>query len=112
MSTKRTPILRPPQWHFTPAAIAAFRKLVALDYQDCGCPEGFCAACREQWLDQQQIIYTELKCALYEWYPVQHPDDPIPHWDAGNNLAIKVFRDAQARYCALAAAAGIVIERD
>ena len=86
--------------------------MVELETQQCTC-DAFCEACDDQWWDQQKIIYDELRCHLFEWPPVAHPDEPIPHYVAKDgDFAIKVFRDTQRRYCALAQAAGIEIECD
>ena len=99
MTTKRTPLSRAQRYHFTPAALTAFRKLVALEVWKSAA-----------WWDQHQIIYEELRCMPHEWPCIEHPNAVIPHRDAGERIAVKTFRDAQARCRALAKETGINLE--
>ena len=90
MSTKRIPVNRPPVVQITPAALAAFKAMRALEKQ-CSCPP----AC-EAWRDQHAILWRELKCRPWE-FPCIRPDkDGLPdnQW----------HRAARQRYRALEAA--------
>jgi hypothetical protein len=103
MSTKRIPVNRPPVVQITPAALAAFKAMRALEKQ-CSCPprdpvryweHQQCAAC-EAWRDQHAILWRELKCRPWE-FPCIRPDkDGLPdnQW----------HRAARQRYRALEAA--------
>ena len=75
MSTNRIPLARRSTAPITPTALAAFRRLVALESECVGPPECVpytrCAAC-DEWWQQQKIIHDE--CNLKPWhYPaVEH----------------------------------------
>ena len=86
------------QQQFSPAVIAAFRKLVELEWES------------EAWWDQHQIIFENTDAHLFEWPCIRHPADEISPRDVGNDLAVKVFQDAQARCRALAKETGINLE--
>lgn len=120
MSTKRRrinrPVRRPDQ--FSPAALDAFRKMVALE---CTCPprdwEGKywehepCAGC-EEWWQHHRILHRELRLSggREDWPAIRNPNarSPYPegceadkHWKSEPKL------EAQERYRALAEAAGL-----
>lgn len=114
MSTKRTPIHRPPRGgEFSPAALAAFRKMQRLDAR-CTCEpidwdrkywdHDECPACA-RWWQQHNILWGELKLKLWEWPAVKHPDAMCPYPE-GCEAALKWKPDleAQERYRALDAA--------
>jgi hypothetical protein len=114
MSTKRTPIGRPPQLtSFPPEALAAFRKMQELEGR-CRCkPRDWkgeywkhteCKACQDWW-DQHGILHEALRCKPWQWPCVEHPDSVAPY--PTGSAAAKSWQpdlEAQALYRALAAA--------
>jgi hypothetical protein len=106
MSTKRRPIPRPPRVSFTPATLDDFRKMVEVEDQ-CTCSEPPCKAC-DVWWEQNSILCNELRLQPWQWPAVQHSDVRSPYPEGCE--ADKQWRpdlEAQARYHALAEAAGI-----
>ena len=111
MSTKRTPIGRPPSGRqFSPKALAAFREMRKLEEQ-CTCPPRDwggkyweferCEACKEWWR-QHSLLHDELRLEPWEWPAVEHPDAVSPYPEgshAANNW--KPDLEAQERYRAL-----------
>jgi hypothetical protein len=115
MSTKRTPINRPPRGNrFTPAALAAFREMQRLA-DACTCaPVNWdgehwdreqCKAC-EQWWQQHSILVDELRLKPWQWPAVESPDATCPYPE-GCYAAQQWKPDlaAQARYRLLEQAA-------
>ena len=83
MPTRRTPIRPNLRSQLTPAAIAAFRRMI---------DEGIS---RAEWLKCEDIISRELRTRPWEFPCIKAPDEPAgDHWD----------ELAQARWAALAAA--------
>jgi hypothetical protein len=117
MVTKRRSVKRPLRGGITPAAIEAFRKLVEAEDR-CTCPPidwagkywerpPDCPAC-ETWGAQNSILCDELRLQIWEVRAVEHPGARSPYPEG--SYAHKRWRPnlgAQARYCALAEAAGI-----
>jgi hypothetical protein len=119
MSTKRTPIHRPPRGDkFAPAALEAFRKIQKL-FDECACEERDwkgkywdwepCAACQER-SRLGAVIARELDLPVWRWHPcVQHPDAVSPY--PAGSAADKNWQpnlEAQALYRALEEAAARV----
>jgi hypothetical protein len=82
MTSKRTPINRPPRATITPAALEAFRKMQRLERR-CTCEEPDwdgaywnqeqCPAC-EQWWAQHSILHGELRLRPWQWPAYRRPD--------------------------------------
>ena len=76
MTTKRTPINRPPRPRVTPEALEAFRTMQRLE-QRCTCKnadDDNCPAC-VQWAEHHAILHSELGLAPWQWPAYEHPDD-------------------------------------
>jgi hypothetical protein len=114
MTTKRRPIRRPPRGdRFSPAALAAFGKMLVLE-QRCTCaPVDWkgayweheeCRACRA-WSVQDHILCRELRLKPWQVPAVESPD-AVCFYPAGSAAAAhcKPKLEAQARYRALMAA--------
>jgi hypothetical protein len=114
MTTKRTPINRPPRGdRFTPAALAAFEKMLALE-ERCTCEpidwkgayweHEECRACA-RWWRYHDLLCDELRLKPWQIPAVESPDAVCPY-PAGSQAAAhcKPKLEAQARYLALAAA--------
>jgi hypothetical protein len=103
---------QPPQdeTKITPAALAAFRRMRKLERQ-CTCPEidwqgeywkrEECPACAAWW-DAHCELHQALRCEVWEWPCIEHPDAVSPH-PAGSQADRDWRPDlpAQARYRAL-----------
>jgi hypothetical protein len=121
MNTKRTPISRPPRGPtITPEAIKTFRRIHNLTEQ-CTCedfeidwqgqywkrrPE--CSACQER-TQQENVLHDVLRLKPWE-DAIQSPDaeNPYPLGSVAH-ARWKPNLEAQARYKALATAAGITL---
>jgi hypothetical protein len=110
VTTKRRPINRPPRSQFTAAALAAFRKLQALE-KSCTCePINWngeywkherCPACTAWWV-QHKIIHRELKLGVLQWPCVERPGADNPYPEGSEAAALdKPDLQAQALYAAL-----------
>jgi hypothetical protein len=75
MTSKRTPINRPPRPTVTFAALEAFRKMQRLERR-CTCDDDHreCPAC-EKWWQQHSILHDELRLKPWQWPAYQYPDD-------------------------------------
>jgi hypothetical protein len=79
MTSKRTPINRPPRGTITPTALAAFRKMQRLERR-CTCGDdghGDCPAC-EEWWRQHSILHGELRLKPWQWPAYLPPGDAEP----------------------------------
>jgi hypothetical protein len=98
VSTNRVPIARRSTAQITPAALEAFRRLVALESECVGPPacEPFrrCAAC-EAWWVQQGIIHSELGLRPWE-FAVEHENTGEWPADEGARTRWKLFEEAAA----------------
>ncbi len=111
MTTKRTPINRPPRDRFTPEALVAFRKMHELE-ERCSRPEERdwddhkhkqCSACAARW-EQHWILHQALRLRPWQYHGVERPDAESPYptgCEADKNW--RPDQEAQARYRALAA---------
>ena len=96
MTAKRTPIRRPPRRHIRPAAIAAFRRMQALEEQ-CTCTptNDECPACVEWWR-LHDLLHDELRCKPWQWPAIEHPNDVCPY--PPSTGAAQWWQQAQALY--------------
>ena len=86
----------PPKQPFTPAALAAFKRMRVLENK-CTCAlladqNELCPAC-EKWWEQHRKLHDELRCKPSDWPCVENPDAP-PRYR-------KPDLEAQARWRAL-----------
>lgn len=84
MTTKRTPIHRPPIAKITPRAIELFDRLRRT--RD-----------RDRWWDVHNQLHEELRCKPWEWPCVENPDAPV-------HPTCKPKDDARERWLVLAEA--------
>jgi len=119
VTTKRTPIKRPTRQSFSPEALAAFREMYKLA-RECSCPPidwggdyrkrpPPCSAC-DAWWEAHSVLHKALRCEPWEFPCVENPNTVAPYpagSPAGKNWQPDV--EAQARYRALAEAAGIEV---
>jgi hypothetical protein len=103
MTAKRTPRKRPPRRPITPAAIAIFRRMQALE-RKCSCDDQRCAACDEYWRLHHRL-HLELKLKPWDC-GVVHPDEDCPDYEAPHEWA-----RGQALYRLLEAAAAAALRR-
>jgi hypothetical protein len=107
MTTNRTPLARRSAAQITPRALAAFRRLVALESECIGSPDcepyRRCSACDEWWV-QQGIIHREL--ALKPWeMAVEYPgmgewepdEEAMARWRAFEEAASEPRRGRRKR---------------
>lgn len=120
MATKRTAINRAGHNKITPAAIDAFKKMLALEEQ-CTCPPidwagkywerpgRPCRACKK-WKELHSILVHEPRLAPHQWPAYQRLDWETPY-PAGSVAAERDKPDlgGQERFRALLQAAGIEI---
>lgn len=120
MTTTRTPIGRPPKARITPAAIAAFKKMLELE-EACSCApinwEKYwererCAACK-QWWEQHSVLWRELKLPPWIWPAYEHPGAVTPYPE-GSHAAKSWQPDlkGQERYRLLCVAAELEEEEE
>jgi hypothetical protein len=104
VTTKRTPINHATKTKISPAAIAAFRRMLELEEQ-CTCPtltweqhftnHDRCKAC-EIWQKQNSFLCRELRLEPWEWPAYQHPDATAPYPELANRW--KPNLEAQERF--------------
>jgi hypothetical protein len=121
MSTKRTPINRPPRFLITPGAIAAFNVMRKLDAQCTCAPVNWdgeyweheqCEAC-EQWWRQHSVLHDELRLTPGQWPAVEDPDAVSPYPEGSQaRINAKPDLEAQARYRLLEQAAAEAAKRE
>ena len=101
--------ITPAKETYSAKALALFREMVKLESQ-CTCTddtdEDFCAACCARW-DLGKVLFDELKLKPWQFPAVEIPGTP-PAWPKGSP-ANRECQEAQRRYVALAAAAGIAL---
>jgi hypothetical protein len=121
MSTKRTPINRPPRFRITPGAIAAFREMLKLETK-CTCApiagDGAyleheqCKAC-EQWWKQHAVLVDELRLTPGQWPAIEdpHAESPYPEGSEARTHD-KPDLEAQARFRLLEQAVAEAAKRE
>jgi hypothetical protein len=99
MPTNRRPFSRSRQPPFPPEAVEVFKRMVALEkLDDDAWPP---RAHLDEWCALHSRLHDLLGLRPWQWWGVQPPDVVYPKEDNA---------DAQARYVALAEAAGIELE--
>ena len=110
MTTLRTPIHRPLVSRISPRAMTTFRKMLRLEAR-CRCKVDAAERCKpcQKSFELDAVIGRELKLSPWQFPAIAHPSEPSPYSAASGTTGALNWPAAQARYHALAEAAGIGI---